>query len=212
MQHHTAAEGERVGGDPGEHVCGGVGHAAVGQQAEVQSAEVGERAIWRRLRGELGGKPSFDLRDRFFDAAVELDTRPAVTVERQARGLELAAHDVVRDFFAAVFEQQRGGDIRMHHIAVIRALEEPVHRLAAEPAAFAVRERHEARDALVASELLRVELFGREARDLRRAHARGQDQSDPLGGDAGVGAEGGEGGEGRGGRRISSLGTGCSTH
>jgi len=109
-----------------------------------------------------------------------LHAGPAEAVERQAGVFKLAAHGVVGDFFAAVLEQERGADIGVRGVAAVGAEQELIHRLAAKAAAFAVREREEARKSERGREALGVHALGGEPRDLRRAHARGQREADTI--------------------------------
>ena len=97
------------------------------------------------------------------------------------------AEDVVGHFLAAVLEEEGGGDVGVREVAAIGAVEQLIHRLAAKAAAFGVREANEARDALRAAELFFVEAIRGEPGDLRGAEARGEDERDAFGGEAGVG-------------------------
>ena len=89
------------------------------------------------------GEPIFNISDRLVDAAVQLDAGPTEAGQRQAGGLELVAHDIVRDFLAAMLEQERGLHVRVGGITAIRAVQELIHGLATETAALAVRQSDE---------------------------------------------------------------------
>ena len=174
-------------GDGGEGGGGGCRDGGGAHEAEREGAEVGGNGRSGRERGEFFGEPGFDFAEGFFDAAVELDAGPAEPGERDAGVLELAPHDVVRDFFAAVFEEEGGGDVGVRDVAAVGAVEELVHRLAAEAAAFGVGEGDEARDAVGPAEVFFVEPLGGEARDLGGTKAGRQHEGDAFGGGTVVG-------------------------
>ena len=82
-----------------------------------------------------------------------------------------------------MLEQKRRGDIRMRHVAAIGAQQQTIHRLAAKPAPFRVRERHKPVEPERLRPPARIHPVGGEPRDLRRTHAHGQHQPHPLRGD-----------------------------
>ena len=153
---HRAAQRDNRAGDRCKRARRCVTDWCGGHEADRKRAEIGGDRCSGRERFQPFGEPPFDLVERLRDAAVELHARPAEAIRGQVGGLEFMVHHVVRDFFATVFEQQRGSDIRMREVAAVGAPEHLEKRLAGGAACLGVRERDEAGDSLRAADLFLV--------------------------------------------------------
>ena len=91
-----------------------------------------------------------------------MHARPAESGCGQTGVIKFVPHYIVRDFLAAVFEQECGGDIRVREVAAVGAAEHLKKCVARGAACLGVRERDEAGDALRAANLPRVQTLGGE--------------------------------------------------